>query len=148
METLFESYIAQKLKRELDPKEFSVSVQDKSYHLFDQPRQFRIRPDIVVKRKADGAVFILDTKWKLLSTSKVNYGISQSDMYQMYVYQKKYQAAHISLLYPVTDSLSTERQIPYRSYDGVNVTARFIDMISLKESMSVLSEAFSQPEMR
>lgn len=63
-----------------------------------------MRPDIVVKRKADGAVFILDTKWKILADSKTNYGISQADMYQMYAYQKKYGANHVTLVYPKTDN--------------------------------------------
>lgn len=37
MKTLFESYIATPLKKVLDPREYSVSVQDKTYHLFDEP---------------------------------------------------------------------------------------------------------------
>ena len=61
METLFESYVAQQLRKYLDPNMFTVSAQDRSYHLFDSPRQFLMKPDIVVKRKQDGAVFILDT---------------------------------------------------------------------------------------
>ncbi|MEY8330768.1 hypothetical protein AALB81_15795 [Lachnospiraceae bacterium 48-33] len=32
--------------------------------------------------------YIMDTKWKVLSDAKPNYGISQADMYQMYTYQK------------------------------------------------------------
>lgn len=89
METLFESYIATKLKMVLNQSEYSLSVQDKKYHLFDKPsRKFLIKPDIVVKHRASGTVFVLDTKWKILSDLKQNYGISQADMYQMYAYQK------------------------------------------------------------
>lgn len=99
METLFESYIAALLKKKLGYADFAVSVQDKTYHLFDEPgKKFLMRPDIVVKRKADGAVFILDTKWKILADSMSNYGISQADMYQMYAYQKKYGANHVTLV--------------------------------------------------
>ena len=140
METLFESYIAQKLRKFLNPKDFTVSAQDRSFHLFDYPRQFLMKPDIVVKRKRDGAVFVLDTKWKLLSQAKANYGISQADMYQMYAYQKKYQAENISLLYPVTDTLNTDRQIPFQSNDGVLVTARFIDLFNLPLSFMQISK--------
>ena len=134
MEALFESFVAQKIRKYLSPNEFTVSVQDRSNHLFDTPRQFLMKPDIVVKRKQDGAVFILDTKWKLLSQTKANYGISHADMYQMYAYQKKYQAENVTLLYPATDTLSPDRQIPFQSDDGVLVTAGFIDLFDLSRS--------------
>lgn len=146
METLFESYVAQKLRKYLNPKDFTVSAQDRSFHLFDYPRQFLMKPDIVVKRKRDGAVFVLDTKWKLLSQAKANYGISQADMYQMYAYQKKYQAQNITLLYPVTDTLNTDRHIPFQSNDGVLVTARFVDLFNLPLSFSLITEKMKADE--
>ena len=91
METLFESYIAALVRRQLDPYRFTVSAQDKRFHLFDEPHgQFQMRPDLVITRKQDSAVFVMDTKWKLLAEGKANYGIAQADMYQMYAYQKKY----------------------------------------------------------
>ena len=61
-------------------------------------------------------------------------------MYQMYAYQKKYQAENISLLYPVTDTLNTDRQIPFQSNDGVLVTARFIDLFNLPLSFMQISK--------
>ena len=135
METLFESYIAYTIRKCLSPHNFSVSVQDKSYHLFDTPRQFLMKPDIVVKRKQDGMVFVLDTKWKLLSQSKANYGISQADMYQMYAYQKKYQAERVFLLYPTTDTMSSDRHLSFQSNDDVCVSAEFIDLINIQRSL-------------
>ena len=135
METLFESFVAQQLRRYMNPNEFTVSAQDRSYHLFDNPRQFLMKPDLVVKQKQDGAVFILDTKWKLLSPAKANYGISQADMYQ---YQKKYQAESVTLLYPATDTLTPDQKIPFQSDDGVLVTARFVDLFDLSHSLSGL----------
>lgn len=138
METLFESYVAQQLRKYLDPNMFTVSAQDRSYHLFDNPRQFLMKPDLVVKRKQDGTVFILDTKWKLLSPAKANCGIAQADMYQMYAYQKKYHAKSVTLLYPATDTLTPDQQIPFQSDDGVLVTARFVDLFDLAHSLSGL----------
>ena len=134
METLFESYIAQQLRKHLSPNEFAVSAQDRSCYLFDDPRRFPMKPDIVLKRKQDGAAFILDTKWKLLAPAKANYGISQADMYQMYAYQKKYQAESVTLLYPATDTLMPDQQITFQSDDGVLVTARFVDLFDLDRS--------------
>ena len=87
------------MRKVLDFSKYKLSAQDRSYHLFTLPsKKFLIKPDIVVKRKVDDAVFICDTKWKILSDTKANHGISQSDMYQMYAYQKKYSAKHITLI--------------------------------------------------
>ena len=146
METLFESYIAQKLRLYLNPKDYTISSQDRSYHLFDYPRQFLIKPDIVVSRKKDGAVFVLDTKWKLLSPAKANYGISQADMYQMYAYQKKYQSENVTLIYPATDTLSKEKKIQFLSKDGVAVLVRFVVLFNLKESLSSIMKNFEKTE--
>lgn len=144
METLFESYIAALLKKKLSSTQFSVSAQDKSYHLFDEPsKKFLMKPDIVVKRKADNTVFIMDTKWKVLSEAKANYGISQADMYQMYAYQKKYEAENITLLYPRTDMLLFGDGVEFRSGDGVIVKVRFIDLFNVHNSLDKLIECLS-----
>ena len=136
MEILFESYVAALLKKHLTPQGYSVSVQDKSYHLFDEPKRFAMRPDIVIRRKSDGAIFIMDTKWKILSDSKANYGISQTDMYQMYAYQKKYGAEYITLLYPKTENVSEHEIIKYNSKDGVTVRIEFLDLFNIEESVN------------
>lgn len=135
METLFESYVAALLKKHLTPLGYSVSAQDKSYHLFDDPKRFAMRPDIVIRRKLDGAIFVMDTKWKVLSDSKANYGISQADMYQMYAYQKKYGAEYITLLYPKTEKVLEDGAIIFKSKDGVTVRIEFLDMFSIEASV-------------
>jgi len=143
METLFESYLATLLKKKLGNTEFSVSAQDKSYHLFDEPRKkFLMRPDIVVKRKCDGVIFILDTKWKILADSKANYGISQADMYQMYAYQKKYGAENVTLLYPQTENMLRDENIEFTSQDGVTVRVRFVDLFDIQNSIDSIKSEF------
>ena len=146
METLFESYIAAQLKKKLGHSGYTLSAQDKTYHLFDNPRKFLMKPDIVVKRKADGAIFIMDTKWKILSDSKANYGISQADMYQMYAYQKKYGAESITLLYPRTNQLDANKDIKFVSADGVFVKVHFVDMFDVQRSLDKLYIAVSEAE--
>lgn len=143
METLFESYIATLLKKTLGYTDFSVSAQDKTYYLFDEPgKKFLMRPDIVVKRKADGAIFILDTKWKILADSKANYGISQADMYQMYAYQKKYGAENVTLLYPQTEKMLVDENIEFSSQDGVTVRVKFIDLFDIQNSIDSIKSEF------
>ena len=138
METLFECYIAAKISKALSGTEYSVSVQDRTYHLFDEPRRFSIRPDIVIRDRKDGCSYILDTKWKVLSDNIYNYGIAQSDMYQMYAYHKKYNAENVRLIYPITTKLLPEKSIVYRANEGVRVDVEFVDLYDIQNSIDGL----------
>ena len=140
MESLFESYIATLLRRTLDASVFTVSAQDRSYHLFEEPKAvFQMKPDIVITNKIENAIYIMDTKWKVLSEEKANYGISQADMYQMFAYQKKYDADNVTLLYPKTEQVHTD-DIEFREIydDGVTVRIRFLDLFDIQNSLDVL----------
>lgn len=143
MEVLFESYVASKLSRYLNKLTYSTSTQDKSYHLFDHPKKkFLMKPDIVVKNKLNKDVFVLDTKWKVLSDAKHNYGISQSDMYQMYAYQKKYHSRHVILLYPNTEKVSRIENLEFEALDGALIKIRFIDLMNIESSIAKVSDEF------
>ena len=136
METLFERYVAVQLKKILPAEEFLISIQDKTHYLFLSPsKKFLLRPDIVITRKCDNAIFICDTKWKLLSSHTANLGISQADMYQMFAYQKKYNAKNITMLYPMTDQTTSANSIQFDSGDGVIVRVSFIDLFDIKNSL-------------
>lgn len=140
METLFEGYVSALLRKELPAGGFEVSVQDKTFYLFDEPeKKFMIKPDIVVKRKSDGAIFIMDTKWKVLDADRANYGITQADMYQMFAYQKKYSARYLLLLYPRTEKVPSDKKIEFRSYDGVNIQIKFVDLFHAHSSISEIA---------
>lgn len=143
MEKLFESYVAALLRKHLDGKCYSLSVQDTTHYLFDGPRKtFRLRPDLVIRRKADGAIFIADTKWKLLDAQKPHDGISQSDLYQMAVYQYKYHAQNVTLLYPRPDAFDASKQISFTSLDGLTIHLRWIDLFDAKQSIAAFAETF------
>ena len=138
MEKVFESFVAQQLKNALHDLNWDVSLQDKGYYLFDSPKQFSLRPDIVVTRN-DGSKVILDTKWKSLTDRpQINYGISQSDMYQMYAYSKKYGTSEIWLLYPVNPEMRGHSDISFNSDDGVKVNLFFIDIAHIEKSLPAL----------
>ena len=144
METLFESYIAAQLHKRLKNSKYSISAQDRKYHLFDEPsKRFLMKPDIVISDKIQKQVFIMDTKWKVLSDSKANYGISQADMYQMYAYQKKYSSENVTMIYPMTDKVEN-KEIQYQSKDGVNVKIFFVDLYCINESLEKLIEVMSK----
>lgn len=140
METLFESYIATQMNRLFKETDCTLSAQDRKYHLFDEPgKRFLMKPDIVIRNKANKQIFIMDTKWKVLSDAKANYGISQADMYQMYAYQKKYSAENVTLIYPMTDKIEN-KNISYQSEDGVVVRICFVDLYQLKDSLEKIIE--------
>jgi len=97
MQVVFESYIGSLFRRY--SFNYSISLQDKSHYLLEQPKQFSLCPDMVVYQ-ADTAIQVLDTKWKILDTSEPNLGIQQSDLYQIFAYAKKYNVQKLVLIYP------------------------------------------------
>lgn len=138
MEKVFESYVAKQLKKTLADLDWEISSQDKGYYLFDSPRQFALRPDIVITRE-DGSKIILDTKWKrLVDKPRINYGISQTDMYQMYAYGKKYETSEIWLLYPMNEEMREHQEILFTSEDGVGVRLFFVDVANIETSLKRL----------
>ena len=140
MEKVYESYVAKHLKKILGEDGWNVSSQDRGYYLFTKPRlQFALIPDIVCKRGE--RTIIMDTKWKkLVNNERINYGISQSDMYQMYAYSKKYKASEIWLLYPLNDEMKEHSEISFNSGDGTTVNIYFVDLENIQSSLEVLRD--------
>ena len=138
MESVYESYVAQQIRKMFCPEGWEVSSQDKGHYLFVEPkRQFALRPDIVLE--LDGRTVIMDTKWKsLVDNERINYGISQADMYQMYAYSKKYKTSEIWLLYPVNDDMRDHTDIRFDSGDGTTVNVFFVDVANIEDSLRLL----------
>ena len=115
MEKVFESYVAKSLKRAVADTRWTIKTQARGKYLFEYPcRKFALRPDILVTRE-DKKQIILDTKWKrLFDDPGRNYGISQSDMYQMFAYAHRYETSEIWLLYPKNEEPSTHRLLVFR----------------------------------
>lgn len=138
MEKVFEAYVSGYLKKKLDLAIYSIKTQDRSFHLFDHPKRFHLRPDIVVYRNNQSV--ILDTKWKLLDDKpQYNYGISQADMYQSYAYHKKYTSNLVMLLYPWRSKYDKfANPIIFSSHEPVTVHIGFIDLINIDKSIENL----------
>jgi 5-methylcytosine-specific restriction enzyme subunit McrC len=94
MEALFEAFVAKHLARQL-ARPLILKTRALSHHLVRhrEPNWFRLRPDLLI-RHADHDSLVLDTKWKLLDALKANgtdeYGLSQSDIYQLQAYGQSY----------------------------------------------------------
>ena len=119
MERIFEDYIAYLFRKY--SLSHRIKVQDKSFFLVENHKglgKFRLKPDIVASDRNSNELIIIDTKWKILESGKMrkNYNISQSDMYQLYAYGKKYSneanginsEPKLVLLYPKTPKFTSE----------------------------------------
>ncbi|MEL7441142.1 MAG: restriction endonuclease, partial [Pseudomonadota bacterium] len=73
----------------------------------NQRSQFQLKPDLLLT-SPDNSKLILDTKWKLIDTEEHNYGLSQSDLYQMFAYGHKYLngKGDLFLIYPAHQSFN------------------------------------------
>lgn len=110
MEKVFEYFVAAMLKRQFEPAGWKVSTQVSTKYLVENHLgnfMFNMRPDIILSR--DNIKIVADTKWKLLSSDEKHYGISRSDLYQVFAYGKKYMSDQekrkVILIYPKTDEL-------------------------------------------
>ena len=97
MNALFESYVGDFIK-----KKFSGTIlQHSERHLVENPKSFKLRPDIFLKDK-----FIADSKWKIISSKD---DISQADLYQLYAYGKKHECdGKLYLIYPKIEGIKQE----------------------------------------
>ncbi|TAN68429.1 restriction endonuclease, partial [Paraclostridium sordellii 8483] len=136
MEKVFESYIANSIEKSKLFNNFEIIIQarkDETMYLFDEPKKFKLKPDILIK--SSDKTIVLDTKWKnLINDSKKNYGISQLDMYQMYAYAKKYNSSKVILIYPYNSESKMllegkeYKDLIFKSNEGVNVQVYFFDI--------------------
>lgn len=148
MDRVFEAYIANNILNSKLFSEFDIIIQTKKHsvkYLFDNPKKFKLKPDIIIKNKE--ITIVLDTKWKkLYNDSNNNYGISQLDMYQMYAYAKKYNANKVILIYPYNEETKliaknhNYNELIYESDDDVYIQLFFFDLEHTNESLYELKK--------
>ncbi len=138
MERIFEDYVAHLVRMAATDTDWEVKTQESRNHLIEQnPKskpEFRLRPDVVTRRNAGKhcEVRVMDTKWKRLSgEDKKHHDISQSDLYQMYAYGKKYHAKEsaapaLYLLYPRNKNF--KEQLEYKYETGLRLTVFPVDL--------------------
>lgn len=105
MERVFEDYVGACLQRQFG--NWRIETQKHSRYLVDEHAGrpiFALRPDFILSRQDQTVV--ADAKWKLIDQAdrSNNYGISQSDMYQLHAYSTKLlksaKTAEVWLIYP------------------------------------------------
>lgn len=120
MEKVFEDYVAKHLKSKLTSSHplLNVITQAKGRFLasYDGMNKFSLRPDLLITEGKQNRM-VLDTKWKLLDVSLTNANVSQSDVYQLFAYAKKYlpgERGDVVLIYPSQDNF--DQPLPH-SFD-------------------------------
>ena len=96
MNALFESYVGDFIKKSFP----GTILQHSEKHLVEEPKSFKLRPDIFLESK-----FIADTKWKIIKSKD---DISQADLYQLYAYGKKHECDKLYLIYPKIEDIKQE----------------------------------------
>ncbi len=100
---IFEDFVAASFRRH--GKNLSVRQQGPMKPLASRGNAgvFYMKPDISLM-SGGKAEFILDTKWKRINAEDgdLKRGVNQADMYQMFVYGKKYGCRKVALVYPKT----------------------------------------------
>ena len=136
MNRLFESYVAQFVRRSLIGTGLQATAQGGRLYCLecdDGSGLFQTRPDILIKQGTK-VVQIIDTKWKRVGGSKDDRkdGISQADVYQMMAYSRLYKCPEMTLVYPHHSKLSLQKKLLSRnriaSSDTDWLEARVVDI--------------------
>jgi len=142
MQTAFESYVGAVFDEILDSARFSLQTRDRGLYLFRESLdKLAVRPDVLITDQRDGGTIVVDTKWEQLSPAYPNFGISQADINQMYIFGEKYQAKQLLVLYPLNkDVLDLREPIRFTSDSGVTVRVEFVDLKSPAASLRFIGE--------
>ena len=126
MNALFESYVGNFIKKSFP----GTILQHSEKHLVEDPKSFKLRPDIFLKDK-----FIADTKWKIVSSRD---DISQADLYQLYAYGKKHECDKLHLIYPKIDDIR-QKTMKFRYDDEMWLEILYFDLEKDENNANLLA---------
>ena len=126
MNALFESYVGDFIKKSFP----STILQHSEKHLVEEPKSFKLRPDIFLKGK-----FIADTKWKIVKSKD---DISQADLYQLYAYGKKHECSNLYLIYPKIDDIR-QKTMNFRYDDKMLLEILYFDLEKDENNANLLA---------
>lgn len=112
---IFEDFVAASFRRHQG--DYSVRKQGPQDYLATDAQErgvFKMKPDISLM-SGDKPEYILDTKWKRVNAEDgdLKRGIHQADMYQMFVYGKKYGCRKVALIYPKSEKFDKAEEFRF-----------------------------------
>jgi len=135
MNKVFEGFVAGFLNRYVAQRFADVEVLPHAGHHkrhlmeSDGLGVLRLEPDILVEGP-EGPRLVIDTKWKLLSSSRRGRGgVAESDLYQLYAYTRRYGCARSVLLYPYTPGLESQ------DFDVLDAEGKRKERVSVRHVM-------------
>ncbi|MDP2501055.1 restriction endonuclease [Vibrio splendidus] len=146
MEAVFESYVASVLRTQLpDGAELTTQASSKYLVTHNDRTQFKLKPDLLLTLP-DNSKLILDTKWKLLDLDEHNYGLSQSDLYQMFAYGHKYLGGKgdLFLIYPAHHSFDKPIEYSFDFSDTLRLWVVPFESDLNGDSRLILPDKFSR----
>lgn len=108
MNKLWEEFILQSLKKEATS---NFIIRGQRQKIFWNNKV--IKPDIVIESRKDGKIYIIDTKWKIVTDGRPG----DDDLKQMYAYNYRWDCNHSMLLYPLTSSQNTIKGDYFKASD-------------------------------
>jgi 5-methylcytosine-specific restriction enzyme subunit McrC len=147
MNVLFEEYIGRQTRAALRTQGLSVALQHTRHFLMHDGRGdvFRLKPDIVVS-SGENTCCIADTKWKRLTPAERKLGVSQSDLYQMLGYARRYACDRILLIYPFDRSaaLPSEGRLLRYQAQSTTVLIAQVQLARLQEVPAQLAAMYNR----
>lgn len=120
MNKLFESYVGNYIYKNYS-RNWDIKLQDNRYYIFENSKKFKLKPDIVLRRKEKKnnniEIIIADTKWKTVFEEK---DLSQQDLYQVFAYASKYNLNNenckkVFLIYPYHNTSDNLIELTYET---------------------------------
>ena len=118
MNKLFESYVGNFIKKKLP----DAILQHSQKHLIEKPKGFMLKPDIFLRHQKRN--YIADTKWKIIKSKD---DISQTDLYQLYAYGKKYECSKLYLIYPRISGIN-QKAMKFRYENDMRLNVLYFDL--------------------
>ena len=135
MEKVFEDFVTHSFHRYQNTFKLTRQGPERYLATHNGKGVFKTKPDISLTDGSGSIVFILDAKWKKINSSKPdkNYGIAQSDLYQLYAYGKRYKCRKLALIYPQTRKFKAP--LTYRLVDELTLICLPFDVTSPEKSV-------------
>ena len=114
MEEVFEDYVADGFRRYQHGYRVRTQGPREAFTRITGEDAFHMKPDIALLRSGE-VRFVLDAKWKEIDgEDKPKHGISESDVYQLYSYGRKFGCATVALIYPKTRKFASSLRYEFQ----------------------------------